>query len=192
MKRLSALPLALVVALALVAVVGVTPAMADTISAIGPPSTEPGDWSQLWYENGVGNFDAVYEFAINPADGLAAPGLTGAGFTDTDVVPGVFSELTGPSVASLYFDTNFADPNSSDPITIDLFVLNDGVVVQNLRLDNAEIGTPLVGNWFLEGTPDLNSDLQQYDAVPEPTSLSLIGGSLICLVAALWRWHARD
>ena len=60
MKKLFALPLALVVALALVAVVGVTPAMADTIIAVGSSGADPpGIWSQEWNEGGVGPFDTI-------------------------------------------------------------------------------------------------------------------------------------
>ncbi len=193
MKKLFALPLALVVALALVAVVGVTPAMADTIIGI---SSTPTDWSAEVEENtNVGNatapFDSILLFSESGPGVLSVPGLADVdsdGWTNTDVVPGVYSALTGSTVSDIFFDINFANPGTN--IYFNLYTLADGVVVDSASFNNAGYGTPFgEDNLYITGAPGqngLNCDLQNSGAVPEPATFALIGAALIGLGFKRW------
>ncbi len=200
MKKLFALPLALVVALALVAVVGVTPAMADTIIAVGSSGADPpGIWSQEWNEGGVGPFDTIEVFMESVSSGLADPGgITigpaeiAAGWTET-AGNSTYAIASGPS-SSLYTAPCYASATPCLDFTttftsifdvyfdIDFYALSNGVVVDSASLsyNGQGTGNNPVSDWTV-GAPINPTEV--IGTVPEPTTLALVGGSLIGLAA---------
>jgi len=186
---------ALLLTVALTFIAGTVPALANGIATVGGPGLSPGDWSQEWLENGVGNFDTILLFSESGAGVLFTPGLTdvSGGWTETNPVPGMFSMLTtGSPVTDYYFNTNFVDPGVG--ITFNIYALLGGVrgkLLDSATIDNFGDGSSLGYGLSLKGTPGTVGLANDLGSVPEPATLGMFGLGLLVLSLGIRKAKTR-
>jgi hypothetical protein len=151
------------------------------VFAVGAPGASPNDWNQEWNESygSAGTFDTVDAFIETAGVTFASPGIAfgTSGWTDTDV-DSMFSTATGPTTSFLDFTTDFTT-DSSVPLTMDLYALLDGNVVDSTS------ATWDGSSWSYGAVQGISAE--DTAPTPEPSSLMLLGTGFLGLVGVMRR-----